>query len=253
MESSIRTSLNPMRILVISDIHANLTALDAVLEDAGSVDSVWCLGDLVGYGPDPNEVIDRIASLPYSVCILGNHDAAALGQIDLDSFNQEAKQTTLWNQETLTRDSKLYLTSLRKKTVRHGFTLTHGSPRNSIWEYVLDVESAADNLDYFATPFCLLGHTHIPVIYHTNNGKSSLYAMNSDNPLSTKLTGRAILNPGSVGQPRDADPRASYAILDLRDKTWDLRRIPYDIASVQQRIVRAGLPVRNGERLFGGW
>jgi len=242
-----------MRILVLSDIHANLTALNAVLEDAGQVDAVWCLGDLVGYGPDPNEVIDRIASLPYTLCVLGNHDAAALGQIDLDSFNTEARETTLWNQENLTKESKYYLTSLRKKTVRHGFTLTHGSPRNSIWEYILDVESAADNLDYFITPFCLIGHTHIPIIYHTKNGKSSLYAMNSDNPLSTQLTGRAILNPGSVGQPRDADPRACYAILDLRDKTWDLRRVQYDISSVQQRIIRSGLPVRNGERLFGGW
>jgi predicted phosphodiesterase len=242
-----------MRILVISDIHANLTALDAVLEDAGQVDAVWCLGDLVGYGPDPNEVIDRIANLPYTLCVLGNHDAAALGQIDLDSFNTEARETTLWNQDSLTRESKYYLTSLRKKTVRHGFTLTHGSPRNSIWEYILDVESAADNLDYFITPFCLIGHTHIPIIYHTKNGKSSLYAMNSDNPLSTQLTGRAILNPGSVGQPRDADPRACYAILDLRDKTWDQRRVSYDISAVQQRIIRSGLPVRNGERLFGGW
>jgi predicted phosphodiesterase len=242
-----------MRILVISDIHANLTALDAVIEDAGQVDAVWCLGDLVGYGPDPNEVIDRIASLPYTLCVLGNHDAAALGQIDLDSFNTEARETTLWNQDSLTKESKYYLTSLRKKTVRHGFTLTHGSPRNSIWEYILDVESAADNLDYFITPFCLIGHTHIPIIYHTKNGKSSLYAMNSDNPLSTQLTGRAILNPGSVGQPRDADPRACYAILDLRDKTWDQRRVSYDISAVQQRIIRSGLPVRNGERLFGGW
>lgn len=242
-----------MRILVISDIHANLTALDAVLEDAGQVDAVWCLGDLVGYGPDPNEVIDRIANLPYTLCVLGNHDAAALGQIDLDSFNTEARETTLWNQESLTKESKYYLTSLRKKTVRHGFTLTHGSPRNSIWEYILDVESAADNLDYFITPFCLVGHTHIPIIYHTKNGKSSLYALNSDNPLSTQLTGRALLNPGSVGQPRDADPRACYAILDLRDKTWDQRRVSYDISAVQQRIIRSGLPVRNGERLFGGW
>ena len=239
-----------MRILVISDIHANLAALDAVLEDAGHVDAVWCLGDLVGYGPDPNEVIDRIGNLPYTLCVLGNHDAAALGQIDLDSFNSEARETTLWNQENLSKESKYYLTGLRKKTVRHGFTLTHGSPRNSIWEYILDVESAADNLDFFITPFCLIGHTHIPVIYHTKNGKSSLYAMNSEYPLSTQLTGRAILNPGSVGQPRDADPRASYAILNLRDKTWELRRVAYDIASVQQRIIRSGLPVRNGETII---
>src|SRR5512138_2030522 len=127
-----------MRTLIISDIHANLTALEAVLADAGSFDAAWCLGDLVGYGPDPNECIERIAGLPNLQCIMGNHDAAAVDIIDIETFNLEARKSVLWTQERLTPANKEYLKNLPERINLDDFTLVHGSPYKPIWEYLLD-------------------------------------------------------------------------------------------------------------------
>lgn len=242
-----------MRILVISDIHANLTALDTVLNAAGAFDAAWCLGDLVGYGPDPNEVIERIRQLPDLLCLIGNHDAAALNQIDTGAFNPEARQAVHWTQKRLTELSIAFLRSLPEKLVAGEVTLSHGSPRYPVWEYLLDTRSAQHNFDYFETPYCFVGHTHLPVIYSLDGEESSTELSIPEPNTVIKLTWRSIVNPGSVGQPRDRDIRAAFAIYDTNDNTWDYRRVSYDISSVQSRMVQAGLPERHIQRLSAGW
>lgn len=245
-----------MRVLVISDIHANLTALEAVLLDAQArgYDTAWCLGDLVGYGPDPNECIERVRSLPQLACIIGNHDAAALEQIDVSTFNPEARNAILWTRQTLSEDSQKFLRSLPEKIViSDQVTLSHGSPRHPVWEYLLDLRTATLSFQHFETPLCFVGHTHLPTIYLYNEEDQSaqLQIPRTDSPIH--LPNRAIVNPGSVGQPRDRDPRAAYAIFDTETWIWDYRRVEYDIASVQMRMRQHGLPERHIYRLSSGW
>lgn len=240
-----------MRILVISDIHANLTALDAVLADAGEVDAVWCLGDVVGYGPDPNECIARLAALPNLVCLQGNHDAAAIGELPLESFNAEARTSVEWLREVLTADSLAFLLELQPMRVEHGVTLAHASPRQPVLEYLLDSYSALENFAYFDTPFCFVGHTHVPVLFIKHGAGINLQLPAPDT--AVELHDRCIANPGSVGQPRDRDPRAAYAIFDPHNATWHYKRVEYDIPQVQTRMLAAGLPDRHISRLSGGW
>ena len=240
-----------MRILVISDIHANLTALDAVLTDAGEFDAAWCLGDLVGYGPDPNECIAKVRALPNLRCIIGNHDAAALDQIDTKTFNLEARQALEWTQKILTESSISFLSSLQQKIEINNVTLTHGSPRHPVWEYLMDSQTAALNFDYFSTPYCFVGHTHLPVVYTRKEKKLVVYKPTPNNKIT--LSPRTIINPGSVGQPRDHDPRAAYVIYNPGENTWDYRRLTYDIPAVQTRMADAQLPERHIVRLQAGW
>jgi predicted phosphodiesterase len=242
-----------MRVLVISDIHANFTALEAVLNEAQDIDTVWCLGDLVGYGPDPSECVTRIAELPNLVCLLGNHDAAVLGQIDDDTFNPDARLAIQWTHDALDPDSLSFLGGLPEKSVFDHVTLTHGSPRQPTWEYILDTRTATVNFEFFQTPYCLVGHTHLPVLYYLPDESRMARLIVPEPLMQLILAPRAILNPGSVGQPRDRDPRASYAIYDIEQNLWEYRRVPYDIASVQKRMESAGLPERHIIRLSAGW
>lgn len=242
-----------MRILVLSDIHANLTALLAVLKEAGPVDGVWCLGDLVGYGPDPNECIDLIHSLPNHVCVLGNHDAAALGQIDLDSFNLDARRSIRWLRDNLAPESVKFLEGLPERAIVDDVTLVHGSPRNPVWEYILDTYSAIENLEYFDTRLCFVGHTHIPIAYKYSEETDKFTWHNPSPNERLDIQSRAIFNPGSVGQPRDHDPKASYAIYYPETRLWEIRRTQYDVSSVQERIRAAGLPTRHALRIAEGW
>ncbi len=242
-----------MRVLVISDIHANLTALEAVLKDAGPVDETWCLGDLVGYGPDPNECVERVAGLPNLTCLLGNHDAAVLGQIDLEAFNRDAQLSAQWMRSTLNSAGMRFLIELPQMQLRGDVTLSHGSPRNPVWEYLLDLYTASQSFDYFSTPYCFVGHTHLPLSYikDTETGNIQWAMLRPGDSL--QLNGRTIVNPGSVGQPRDHDPRAAYAIYLPEEKRWEPHRVEYDIFSVQQRITKYGLPRRHAMRLAEGW
>lgn len=242
-----------MQILIISDIHANLTALEAVLSDAGNVDAVWCLGDLVGYGPDPNECVERIRNLPNLVCLIGNHDAAAAKSIEIASFNDEARLAVLWTQSVLSQSNLEYLQGLEPEKTLDSVTLAHGSPRQPIWEYLLDTRTASENFEFFDTPYCFVGHSHLPVIFQIQDDqeKAELFIPKQENPL--EMTPRAILNPGSVGQPRDRDPRASYAIYDSDAQTWTNQRVSYDITSVQMRMRAKDLPQRHITRLSTGW
>ncbi|MFO7585035.1 MAG: metallophosphoesterase family protein [Anaerolineales bacterium] len=243
-----------MRILVISDLHANLTALEAVLADAGAVDATWCLGDVVGYGPDPNEVVERVRAIPNLTCVLGNHDVAVLGQMDDAVFNTEARRSLLWQKKQLSDGNKGYLENLPQNSlVMDTVTLAHGSPRDPVWEYILNTLVARLNFQRFETPYCFVGHSHIQCMFQLNTEKDrvSLEAPKVDEVLT--LTPRAILNSGSVGQPRDRDPRAAYAIFDPEAGTWEPRRASYDIEAVQERIRAAKLPDKHAVRLAEGW
>ena len=243
-----------MRVLVISDIHANLTALESVLAEAADCDAFWCLGDIVGYGPDPNECVRRIRELPNLQCIIGNHDAAALAQIDADTFNLEARNAILWTRRQLSRNSLTFLEAL-PETVRASdeVTLTHGSPRHPVWEYLLDTHAATINFDYFDTPLCFVGHTHIPVVYSMNHNSYLAKLTIPDANTMTHVPERAIINPGSVGQPRDRDPRAAYCIYDSEAQSLEFRRVQYDIQAVQSRMEEFELPTRHIQRLNAGW
>jgi len=242
-----------MRVLVISDIHANLTALEAVLDAALPYDTVWCLGDLVGYGPDPNECIELIHSLPNLLCLIGNHDQAALDMIPLSRFNRDAGDVAAWTQEALTEENKDYLRSLASKISLDQFTLAHGSPNQPVWEYILDTHSADRSFASFNTDYCLVGHSHLPLIFYRPPESNFTAKKYIEWNQAMVLLPRMILNPGSAGQPRDRDPRASFAILDLEENTWEMKRVDYDINQVQQRILDAGLPERQALRLAAGW
>jgi predicted phosphodiesterase len=244
-----------MKILLVSDIHANLVAFDAVLEDAGEVEQVWCLGDIVGYGPEPNACVERLRALK-PLCIAGNHDWAVLEKLDLAEFNPDARAATLWTREQLTPHNLDWLHQLPDRVPPElgKFTLVHGSPRHPIWEYVLGPAVARINFDYFDTQICLIGHTHIPVLYRLNAEED--YASADSPPENEPLElgdERLMLNPGSVGQPRDGDPRAAYAILDTAAQTFLHKRVEYDIAATQARMREAGLPARLINRLSAGW
>ncbi len=243
-----------MRRLIVSDIHANLTALEAVLDAAAPFDSVWCLGDVVGYGPDPNACIEKLRNLPDLVCIKGNHDAAILDEIDVFAFNHEARQSLDWLRSRLKADNRQWLADLEEKVVLGDVTLAHGSPRNPIWEYIMDLETARENMAYFETQICLVGHTHIPCIYQMEDDapdSTGLYFPEAG--LALKLQKKFILNPGSVGQPRDHDPQASFVIYDDLAESWVYHRVSYEVKQVQKRILAAGLPRRHAYRLEEGW
>lgn len=242
-----------MQILVISDIHANLAALDQVLHEAGSFDVIWCLGDAVGYGPEPNGCVARLRALQPEYWLAGNHDWAALGKLDISDFNPMARLAALWTREQLTPENSDFLRTLPARVkVSDQFTLAHGSPRHPIWEYVLDAQTAAVNFAHFDTSYCLVGHTHVPAIYRQQNGRVAVPAYTLGEPFELE-NGRLIVNPGGVGQPRDGDPRASYLLLDTETLTATYHRVEYAIQETQVRMSEAGLPSRLITRLNYGW
>ena len=242
-----------MKVLIMSDIHGNRTALEAVLEDAGAVDAVWCLGDIIGYGPDPNDCVSIIRDLPNLICLRGNHDSAVIGLTEYVKFNHSAQRVLEWTAEQLNPVHRKYLQSLSPQVEVDDVTLAHASPRDPIWEYIMDVYTATANFDYFMTPYCFVGHSHLPVMYYMKNGKE-LATVNFVFPgEQTCLPDKTIVNPGSVGQPRDHDPRAAYTIFDTKEKTWAQHRVSYDVADVQERMTLAGLPDEYIQRLDLGW
>ena len=242
-----------MRILVISDIHANFTAFEAVLAHCqGQWDFVWCLGDVVGYGPDPNECVDRLKTLP-QLCLAGNHDWAALDRLDARTFNPDARRAVEWTQATLTPENTRWLEALPVTFVIGEYTLAHASPREPIWEYILEPRVAALNFPHFETPYCFVGHTHQPVIYTIANENGDAAAALPCYNQPRQLNGRRqIINPGSIGQPRDQNPDAAYGILDMTTGVFEHRRIPYDIKAVQRRMLDFNLPERLIARLEHG-
>jgi predicted phosphodiesterase len=242
-----------MIILVLSDVHANLAALESVLEDAGKVDAVWCLGDLVGYGPNPNECIELIQEQPELICLTGNHDAACYGLINPVTFNYDARLAVEWTQSVLTEDSLEFLRTRPQTEVVGDVTLAHGSPRQPVLEYLLDTYAALENMAYFETDYCLIGHSHIPLMFSQEDVLSDVRLSFPPPGQTQQLYPRAILNPGSVGQPRDRDRRASYALFDPEFETWKITRVEYDIRATQEDMRAVDLPPRHVDRLSGGW
>lgn len=245
-----------MRVLVLSDIHANLAALEAVLSDAaGEYDTVWCLGDTVGYGPEPDECVGRIRELA-ALTVVGNHDWAVLERVDVSDFNPAARRAVVWTRDHLSAESIAWLKALPDQPIVSGdYTLTHGSPRDPVWEYILQSTVATSNFSHFGTRFCLVGHTHVPALHVLAPDETRALTLKPivDQPVSLQGGWRVILNPGSVGQPRDNDPRAAYALLDTEAAVWTARRVAYPIETTQSHMRAAHLPDRLINRLSYGW
>ena len=239
-----------MRILVVSDIHANARALDAVLEAAGPVDATWHLGDVVGYGPDPNGVVARLQSLGASG-VRGNHDSAALGGREIELFNVDARRAMEWTRSVITPATKAWLRSQPLRRGELAFTLVHGSPRDPTWEYITSAPVARANLALLETPFGLFGHTHLPIVFRNEHGLIETVSPMAGSMI--QLDDRpALVNPGSVGQPRDGNARASYLVLETDRNECRWGRATYDIAATQAEMRAAKLPERLIARLEHG-
>lgn len=288
-----------MRFAILSDIHANLEALRAVLRDIEAfsaemrapLDALWCLGDIVGYGPNPSECVQLVRER-CALCVAGNHDWAAIGKLELDEFTEVAANSARWTSAQLAAMERIYLRSLPETETAGPFALAHGSPLNPIWEYLTTPQAATPNFAAFPTPFCLVGHTHMPTIFLLPEdaalpptppefltgdpkgrsfapGDSDLMPFPTLEPLTlgpaalcehvTPAPGlwllpegkRAIINPGSVGQPRDCDPRAAYLIYDS-EVGFEFRRVEYDFTLTQRKMRELGLSQRMADRLEKG-
>ncbi|HET7737229.1 MAG TPA: metallophosphoesterase family protein [Tepidiformaceae bacterium] len=242
-----------MRVLLVSDIHSNLAALNAVLASpaAVSVDAVWHMGDVVGYGPQPNEVVAHLSAIAADG-VLGNHDAAAIGALPLDNFNPRAAEAARWTARALTDVTVDALASLPEVRTSDDVVRVHGTLANPLWEYLTTSDQARAHFALQQTPISVVGHTHLPVAIELTAAGHVLATAPGDADRLELGEGRWVLNPGSVGQPRDLDPRASCAILDLADRSVTFHRVAYDIAETQRRIVAAALPVDLATRLSFG-
>lgn len=295
-----------MRYAVISDIHANQEALLAVLNELARIarwtgepiEGLWCLGDLVGYGPEPAECVDLVRAHT-EVVIPGNHDRAVAGMLSVEQFNDSAQVTADWTRDRLTPEHLRYLAEITERRVFDECTLVHGSPRNPVWEYLTSPEGAQASFPYFSTRFCLVGHTHVPSIFLQKENTAELALAGRIAPKRGRLIKearlvddlpdqellntlaarqeaavqhalapcemllpseglwvpppgyRAIINPGSVGQPRDNDPRAAFMIYDTA-RGFEFYRVEYPIEQTQRKIWRSGLPARMAVRLTYG-
>lgn len=232
-----------MKVLVLSDVHANLVALEAVLADAGEYDAVWNLGDTVGYGPRPRECLDKMVDLFANPVLVGNHDLACIGEVDINEFNPVAQLAARWTALQLGMDHRAYLNALPAVTIAGLYTLAHGSPRSPVWEYVTSAQVATENFEFFDTDACFIGHTHIAMCALLREGEevAEIAPLEAGQQLDL-LAGRYLINPGSVGQPRDRDPRAAYAILDTDIGSVTAKRVEYDIATTQRQMAMVNLP-----------
>jgi predicted phosphodiesterase len=242
-----------MHYAVIADIHSNLAALTAVLDDIeqkGGVDEIWCLGDIVGYGPDPHQCIELLRHYKH-ICVAGNHDWAAIGKVDTNYFNQMAIAAIKWTSEQLTISDRLYLENLPQTIDKGDIILVHGSPTEPLWEYVISIGIAERNFAHFESQFCLVGHSHVPEAFKLQDGACQ-HIHFSEGIGMVLGKSRMIINPGAVGQPRDGNAQASYAIYDTEGRMMRLHRVSYDIKSTQDKMMQAGLPVQLVSRLEAG-
>ncbi len=244
-----------MKIAFISDIHANLDALEVVLADLAEqgADRIICLGDIVGYGPQPNDCVKRVREKA-SVTVVGNHDHAAVGLMDTLAFNEYARAAADWTAEALEAENVEYLRSLPLQLVDDGIRLVHASPLEpERWTYVLSFPEAERQFTAFEEPLCFLGHSHLPVVIERSPG-AELQALQypAEDWLSLDPECRYIVNVGSVGQPRDRDPRSAYVLYEKETHSVMLRRLAYPVESVQQKILAAGLPNFLATRLSSG-
>lgn len=241
-----------MRVAVISDVHGNLQALVAVLEaiDRDEVDAIWCLGDVVGYGARPNECCAVVAERA-EVCLAGNHDLGVLGEVPLDVFSDEAAEAVRWTQSVLEPDARTFLAGLSPSAETEHATLAHASPRDPVWEYVLGLDQARAALEAAAQPLVLIGHSHA-ALYFANGSETRWGLAPEGTILRCEHEQRCLLNPGSVGQPRDGDPRAAWLLLDVKLGQATFCRVAYDVHRTQAEIREVGLPDDLAERLSEG-
>jgi diadenosine tetraphosphatase ApaH/serine/threonine PP2A family protein phosphatase len=239
-----------VRVAVISDIHGNLQALEAVLGaiDQDAPDEIWCLGDLVGYGPRPNRCCAVVAERA-DVCLIGNHDLAALGRLDLEIFSPDAAVSAAWTAEQLEPEARAFLEPLEPRGEREGAGLFHASPRDPVWEYVLSPGIAYAALAATPQDLVLVGHSHVALHFYL---ATTTLATAPDGTELELEDGRWLLNPGSVGQPRDGDPRTAWLLLDLEARRAAFRRVEYDVAATQAEIRERGLPEALAARLEFG-
>jgi diadenosine tetraphosphatase ApaH/serine/threonine PP2A family protein phosphatase len=241
-----------VRVAVISDVHGNLQALEAVLVDIvrEGADEVWCLGDVVGYGPHPNECCALVRERA-SLCLCGNHDLAVVGGLDVSDFSGDAAVAARWTQGVLEPGHADWLRSLQPSATREQTQLFHGSPRDAVWDYVLTDEVAVASLRMTVAPVVLVGHSHVALALWLDDGRLD----GGQAPAGTELqlTGRrSLLNPGSVGQPRDGDARAAWLLVDFAGETCAFRRVDYDVDGAQADARAAGLPETLAARLKVG-
>ena len=242
-----------MRALIVSDIHSNLASLQSVIKDAdkrGGFDQLWSLGDVVGYGPEPGECIELIRQYDCRG-VAGNHDLAAVGKLSDEAFNAYAMAAIQWTATQLTEDDITYLRGLPLKIEDQGFTIAHGSPRDPVWEYVVTPQSAVASFRHFDTSWCLVGHSHIPFVCRPQEDSAVFLEFPLDRPVELGAE-RMIINPGGVGQPRDGDPRASYALYHSDESTISHHRAEYDVEATQKKMAKRGLPKYLIDRLPHG-
>lgn len=243
-----------MRYLVLSDVHANLEALEAVLAVERSWSQVLVLGDLVGYGGDPNAVVERVRQLPIAAIVRGNHDKVATGLASVDTFNPVARQAILWTARTLTADNHAWLAALPQGPAAFDadIEVCHGAPFDEDF-YVFDELDAQRAGASASRPLCLLGHTHVQGIFRLGQYVSAeRTSARVPYPFHYATISRALVNCGAVGQPRDGDPRAAYGVLDTDAKVLTLGRVAYDVESAQAKILAADLPASLAQRLAIG-
>jgi diadenosine tetraphosphatase ApaH/serine/threonine PP2A family protein phosphatase len=241
-----------VRIAVFSDIHSNLHALEAVLADVEreSPDELWCLGDVIGYGPRPNECIDLVRERT-ALSLCGNHDLAVLGTLDIAEFSGDAARAAEWTRGVLLAPAREWLATLSPAAERDGAQLFHGSPRDAVWDYVLSEDAAYTSLMLTTAPVVMVGHSHIALAIsaHGSELAGGLAPGGTDEPLGER---RWLLNPGSVGQPRDGDPRSAWLLLDTDAGRASFRRVEYPIEITQREMADAGLPPTLAARLAHG-
>jgi predicted phosphodiesterase len=250
-------SVNRLRVGVISDVHSNLPALEAVLESIEAVgpEEIWCLGDVVGYGAQPNECTALVRER-CTVSLNGNHDLAVTGAINASTFSETARAAVDWTKENISKEALDFLAGLAPEGAHGGFGLFHASPRDPIWEYVLSIDQAEAGLDVQAERVCLIGHSHVSLFFTRppSTGRKSFAggAQATDGDLLDLAEGEWLLNPGSVGQPRDGDPRAAWLEIDTERWTARYHRVAYDAGAAGATILEAGLPAALAERLLVG-
>lgn len=242
-----------MRYAVLSDVHANLEALEVVLADVAArrPDAVICLGDFVGYGPDPVACVEHLRG-GLAASVVGNHDLAAVGRTDVDAFNPYARAAVLWTREVLTDAVRAFLAELPAQVRRPAFLAVHGSPRDPTDEYLFDAATARASFQSVEFGLALVGHTHVPGVFVDDGDRVTARPLPAGEILELRPTHRYIINVGSVGQPRDGDPRAAYLWLDEGNLRAELIRLPYPFERTQEKMRAAGLPEVLAERLAVG-
>lgn len=230
-----------MKVAILADIHSNQEALEVVLEEAKSAQEIWCLGDIVGYGPNPNECCETIKNRA-RYCVLGNHDAGVLGKMELSWFNVFAAEAIKINQGILEEKNKKFLRNLPEIQKLREIILVHGSVKNPLTEYIFETHQAENCLANFSRRFCLLGHTHYPVVFEKEKDFIKEIVPHFQKKIRFKNDCRYLINPGAVGQPRDGDWRASFGLFDEENLTFEFRRVEYPLEKTQEKMRKLNLP-----------